>query len=412
MAIESPIALSVISRMANSEISTAAFQPLMALALLIESPVIDLLTTATTLGKDRQHYEQLSRFVWRMMTLVTVVHALVAATPLYWVVTRELIGLPAPVAEAARMGLIIMIPWSAFIGWRRYLQGLMIRNGYTRAIGFGTAIRMATMAIFAFGLHYFTSLPSITLVAIALVASVAAEAMFAHWASRPIVRDRLSEDLFLNDPLTQRFLATFHFPLTATTIITILSQPLISAALSRSPDTVLALASFQVASSIVWLHRTIVFALPEVVITLYRRGQAEAKLRQFTLMVGLGTSGTMVLAVVTNLDSWLFRNVIGVKSEPTIQMAHLCMALCCLLPFLGALQSYLRGVLAAHHLTTSRLAAILVALVCMLASLAIGVWLRWPGVVTAGVALTIAQVAELVVLAKSWRTGRAQLANA
>jgi hypothetical protein len=45
MAIESPIALSVISRMSNAEINAAAFQPLMALALLIESPVIDLLKT-------------------------------------------------------------------------------------------------------------------------------------------------------------------------------------------------------------------------------------------------------------------------------------------------------------------------------------------------------------------------------
>ena len=67
MAVESPIALSVISRMPNAEICRAAFQPLMALAYLIESPVIDLLTTATTLGKDRKHYVQLSRFVWWIM---------------------------------------------------------------------------------------------------------------------------------------------------------------------------------------------------------------------------------------------------------------------------------------------------------------------------------------------------------
>jgi hypothetical protein len=409
MAIESPIALGVISRMPNAEIGQAAFQPLMALALLIESPVIDLLTTATTLGKDRQHYEQLSRFAWRTMMFVTLVHALVAATPLYWTVTLDLIRLPQPVAEAARAGLVIMIPWSAFIGWRRYLQGLMIRHGQTRLIGYGTAIRMVTMGSAAIGMYLWTDLPSVTLVAIALLASVMAEAAFAHIASRNVISNHLSfEDPALN-PLTQRFLARFHLPLTATTVITILSQPLVSGALSRSPETTLSLASFQVASSIIWLHRTVVFALPEVVITLFQSGNAEVKLRRFCLFVGLATTGTMAIVAATNLDSWIFRNVLGVSNEQTIQMAHLCLALSCLLPLLGALQSYLRGVLAAHHLTVSRLAAIFVALACMVSSLWAGVALQLPGVVTASLALTLAQAAELLVLARAWRVGQAKL---
>ncbi len=412
MAIEAPIALSVISRMAEAEISRAALQPLMAMALLIESPVIDLLTTSTTLGKDRQHYFQLSRFVWKIMAMVSVIHAVVALTPLYWVITIDLIDLTPEVAAAARPGLIIMIPWSAFIGWRRYLQGLMIRHGQTRLIGFGTAVRMATMAIVAFGLHFVAGMPSITVIAIALVASVAAEAGFTHWASRAVIRTEFAFDEPGLLPLTQAFLAKFHLPLTATTMVTILSQPLISAALARSPQPILALDSFQVASAIIWLHRTVVFALPEVVITLYRNGQNALQLKRFCVYVGLWTSGLMALCAVTNLDSWIFRVVLGVQNEETIRAAHLCLSMSCLLPLIGALQSYLRGVLAAHHLTVSRLAAILVGLTCMVALLALGVILRWPGVVTASVALTIALIAELAVLAHAWRIGSAKLPNA
>ena len=408
MAIESPIALGVISRMPNAEISAAAFQPLMALALLIESPVIDLLTTATTLGKNRQHYQQLRRFVWRIMFFVTAVHALVTLTPLYWTVTLDLIRLPNEVAESARPGLMLMIPWSAFIGWRRYLQGLMIRHGQTRMIGVGTAIRMVTMATVSLTLFFFTSLPSIIVVSTALLCSVAAEAAFAHSASRSVIRDHLTDDEEI-DPLTQRFLARFHLPLTATTIVTILSQPLVSSAISRSPETTLALASFQVASSIIWLHRTIVFALPEVVITLYREGEIEAKLKKFCLIVGLATSGMLAITALTRLDLVIFSKVLGVQNPRVLEMAHLCLSLSCLLPLTGALQSYLRGVLAAHHLTVSRLAAIFVALACGVAALVIGVWRQWPGVVTASIALTISQIAEFLVLAKAWRTGRSRM---
>jgi progressive ankylosis protein len=411
MAIESPIALSVISRMANAEINQAAFQPLMALALLIESPVIDLLTTATTLGKDRQHFEQLSRFAWRIMIFVTVVHTIVAVTPLYWTITLDLINLKREVAEAARPGLILMIPWSAFIGWRRYLQGLMIRHGQTRLIGYGTAIRMGTMSLVALALFLYSSLPSISIVSISLISSVGAEAIFAHFASRAVIQSHLASDNPELNPLTLRFLARFHLPLTATTIVTILSQPLISTALARSPEPILALGSFQVASSLIWLHRTIVFALPEVVITLYRHGNADAQLRKFCLMIGLITTGTLGLTAATNLDSWIFRVILGVTSEETIQMAHLCLAMSFLLPLFGALQSYLRGVLAAHHLTVSRLAAIFVSLACMLGTLVVGVVLRWPGVATACLALTLSQIAEFLVLARAWRTGQAKLAT-
>ncbi len=411
MAIESPIALSVISRMANSEINQAAFQPLMALALLIESPVIDLLTTSTTLGKDRQHYEALSRFVWKTMGFVTIVHALVALTPLYWTVTIGIIDLKPEVAAAARPGLMIMVPWSAFIGWRRYLQGLMIRNGLTRLIGLGTTIRMVTMAIVSLGLFFFSNWSSINIVALALLCSVAAEALYAHWTSRGVIRDRLSLDDPSLKPLTQAALARFHLPLTITTLVTILSQPLVSAALARSPESVLSLASFQVASSIIWLHRTIVFALPEVVITLYDKGRNDERLKRYCLIVGFATSGVLALTAITNLDSLIFRVVLGVKSERIIQTAHLCLVLSCLLPFVGALQSYLRGVLAAHHLTVSRMTAILVALISMVSILAVGVYLQWPGVVTASLALTASQFAELAVLARAWRLGKLKLAS-
>lgn len=412
MAIETPIALSVISRMNGAEISRAALQPLMAMALLIESPVIDLLTTSTTLGKGRQHYFQLSLFVWKIMGLVTVIHAIVALTPLYWLITIDLIELTPEVASAARLGLIIMIPWSAFIGWRRYLQGLMIRHGQTRLIGYGTGIRMATMAVSAFGLHFVASIPSITVVAVALVASVAAEAGFTHWASRSVIRSELAFDEPGGRPLTQALLAKFHLPLTATTMVTILSQPLISAALARSPQPILALDSFQVASSIIWLHRTVVFALPEVVITMFESGRNALQLKRFCVLVGLWNSGLMALCAITNLDSWIFRVVLGVQNEATIRSAHLCLSMSCLLPLIGALQSYLRGVLAVHHLTVSRLAAIMVGLTCMVALLGLGVILRWPGVVTASVALTVALLAELFVLAHAWRVGSAKIARA
>ncbi len=94
MSVEGPLSVALISRLPGAEVSTAAFQIMMGLALWLESPIIDLLSTSTTLAKSRQNYVQLSRFVWWLIATVTIAHALVAFTPLYWIVTRQIMGVP------------------------------------------------------------------------------------------------------------------------------------------------------------------------------------------------------------------------------------------------------------------------------------------------------------------------------
>ncbi len=75
MGLEGPICEGVINRLRQPEINAAAWPILMAIAIWIESPVIDLLSTSTTLAKDHQRYELISRFVWYLMAWVTVAHA-------------------------------------------------------------------------------------------------------------------------------------------------------------------------------------------------------------------------------------------------------------------------------------------------------------------------------------------------
>jgi hypothetical protein len=76
------------------------------------------------------------------------------------------------------------------------------------------------------------------------------------------------------------------------------------------------------------------------------------------------------------------------------------------MPLIGAAQSYLRGLLTAHHLTIARLVSILVAIGVLFACLAIGVAMSWPPMLMAPIALTISTLCELGVLAGAWMIGR------
>ena len=402
MGMDGPVCESVINRMRHPEINAAAWPILMAIAVWVESPVIDLLSTSTTLAKDRQRYEQISRFVWFLLMWVTVAHAAIVLTPIYGWIAGTLLGVKPAVADAARGGLIVLIPWSAMIGWRRYLQGILIRHGQTRPIGLGTTARVIALIVTALGLYMTTNISSTVIAATALTAGVAVESSLIHWLSRDVIARHFGKDVATDEPpLTMRKLIAFHFPLTATTMVNLLIMPLVSAGLARTNHPVLALAGFGVAGAIIFLHRAVTFCIPEIVITLYRGAASMAKLRSFSLGVGAISSLLILILGLTGLDRILFSWLIQAK-PPIAEMAHECYLLSAAIPFVDAAQAYVRGLLTAHHLTVSRLVAVLAAMVILVVILSVGVVLRWSGPLLASSAIMGALLAELAVLSIAW----------
>jgi hypothetical protein len=170
----------------------------------------------------------------------------------------------------------------------------------------------------------------------------------------------------------------------------------------------LALAGCGVAGAILFLHRAVTFCVPEVVITLYKDEQSRAKLRNFSLSVGAISSGLILLLGLTGLDRFLFAWLIQAK-PPIAEVAHWCYLYSAAVPIVDSAQAYVRGVLTAHHLTVSRLIAVLAAIVVLVGGVAIGVALRWSGPVLAAVSVTGGLLAELVVLTVAWARARSTM---
>ena len=434
MALESPSITAIIGRMPDKVLNSAALLVMMSMSLWIESPVIDLLSTATTLAKDQQRNIELRRYVILLIAWVTFAHALFVLTPIYYFVTLRMLSLPREVAEHARVGLYLMIPWSGFIGWRRYLQGILIRFHRTRLISVGTFVRICTISTVGWSLFFFSHLPPMVIAASALVSSVGAESIFIHFASKgtllrefgeAVPADSVTDDdgfapseivdsaildtsipdvAPANGPITMRKLMAFHLPLTATTMVALVGTPMISAALAQSSDPKLSLASWQVVVTLVWLCRTIEFALPEVIITLYKDAQSAAKLRFFSISVGLIIAGAMALAAFSGADRLFFSKVLG-EDPPTVAMAHLAFLCAITLPLIGSQQNYIKGMLTAHHLTTARFMSSLVSFLTLMSMLILCVRLGLPGVVNAGISLNVALLCEVLVLFTFWRRG-------
>lgn len=399
MGLELPITSAAMARLPEATVGLAAFGGVVfPLSLLIESPIIMLLAASTALARDLPSYRVGARFMWTASLGLTTLHALVAFTPLYDVIVGGLLRPPPEVREAARLGLMIMTPWTLAIGYRRYQQGVLIRFGRSRAVSVGTAIRLGTIIAVLFACAALRTVPAIVAGAAAAALGVVAEGLYAGLAVRPVLRGPVRDALPATGAgqLTMRRFLRFYLPLSLTPLFLFATMPLAAAAMGRMPRPLESLAAWPALNGLVLAVRSTGFALNEVVVALLDRPGAWAALARFAR--GLGAATTLVLAAfaLTPLGGLWFGQVAGL---PAGLVALATAALWFALPIPGAtaLQSLHQGAIvhgrATRHITES----VAILLAATAAVLALGV--AWGGAPGLPVAMAAAAAGNLCQLA-------------
>ena len=269
MGAELPALSAVVARLANPEINLAAYGGVVfPLSLIIESPIIMLLAASTALSKDWNSYQKLRRFMVSASTGLTILHILVAFTPLYYFVVRGLLGAPPEIIEPARLGLKIMTPWTWSIAYRRFNQGVLIRFNHSKAISLGTVVRLtADIAVLSIG-YLINSIPGIIVATSAVAAGVISEAVFVGIVVRPVVKNQLQTAPTVEQAITLNSFLDFYIPLAMTSLLLLFVQPLGSAAMGRMPEALSSLAVWPVVSGLIFMLRSLGMAYNEVVVTL------------------------------------------------------------------------------------------------------------------------------------------------
>jgi hypothetical protein len=310
---------------------------------------------------------------------------------------------PASIVEPVRVGMRLMVFWSAAIAWRRFKQGVLIRHGQTRFVGQGSLLRLLASAGLATLLAVSGQISGIVVGTLGLSFGVVVEALYAHWVARPLVAEKFGHTAPPSVPdLSYPELLRFHTPLAASTLLYLLAQPLVAAALARLPNPEAILAAWPVAAGLLFMSRSVVLALPEVIIALIDENGSRAALRQFCLRLGLVCTGVLAVISFTPLAHFYFRTLIGV-SEELASLAVVGGQVGLLLPLVIAWQSWFRGQLTAQRATSALTVAMVANLITMAALLVGGVLLRTPGVVLAAVALTVATAMETLILGLALR---------
>lgn len=409
MGLELPAVSAIMARLADPKISLAAYGGVVfPLSMIVEAPIIMLLSTSTALSKDWQSYRLQRRFMMWMGGGLTLIHLLIALTPLYDLVVGRLIGAPEEIRGAARIGLIIMTPWTWAIAYRRLQQGVLIRFGRSHLVGLGTAVRLGSNGlVLAIG-YLVGDIPGIVVGAAAVATGVTCEAIFAGVTVRPVLKGPLREAPPLERPLTISRFLHFYVPLAMTPLIALTATPIGSAAISRMPRALDSLAVWPVISGLGFTLRSVGIAFNEVVVALLGEPGARRSLRRFALILGTTTSSLMLIVAATPLAPIYFGKL-SALAPPLAALAGNALWIVILMPCFGVWQSWHQGILVHTHRTRGVTEAVAVYLLTSILLLFLGIRMgRATGLYVALATTVIANGLQILWL---WRRSRAAIGS-
>ena len=349
MATEGPLLAAVIARMADPTYNLAAHGVAWALAILIEAPVMMLMSAATSLVRDRTSYLKLRAFSRGLIAVTTALLLLLLIPPVYHWLADDLMGLPPEVSKVTYPALWFFIPWPGAIGYRRFLQGVLIRSGRTHLVAYGTILRLFAMAGVALVGYVALDLPGASLAALSLASGVCVEAAAARVMAGPSVRALLSGEV-AGPPspavaLRYREIAAFYAPLALTSVIGLSIHPLLTFFMGRGVAPVESLAVFPVVHALSFVFRSVGLAYQDAAIALMGERFAHLReLRRFAKTLGVVTSGGLALVAFTPLSPIYFETISGLTPELSA-FAFTPVLLIVLLPALTVQLSLQRAIL-------------------------------------------------------------------
>jgi hypothetical protein len=344
MAAEGPFLAAVIARLADPKFNLAAFGVAFAIGILVEAPVIMLMSAATALVEDRRSYLRLRNFGTGLGVLGTALLLLILTPPVFRFLMHTLLGLSGEIFGLTRGALWLLLPWPGTIGYRRFVQGVLIRSGRTRLVAIGTVLRLVAMATTALVLYRATDFPGAWVGAAALSVGVSFEAV----AARLMARNTVHRLLAAGDSgveLTYGRIAHFYLPLALTSFIGLAVQPMLTFFMGRAPSPLESLAVFPVVNALSFIFRSLGLSYQDAAIALMgKRLEHFPELARFGLGLGLLASAGLALIAFTPLATVWYATISGLSPELST-LAIVPTRVLVPLPAISVLLSFQRAIL-------------------------------------------------------------------
>ncbi len=400
MAVEQPGIAAIIARMPEVKKQLAIFGVVFSFSLIIESPIIQMLSAGAALGTNRSNYKKLLNSMHLMGIVLTLIHLLVGVTPLFDFLILELIGMPGDFLPDSRTAFLLMTPFTASVGYRRLWQGVLIRRGQSRVIPAVMLARLMTSALILMLGMFFQFLPGAAVGSLALTIGVIVGAA----GSFAFVRQELPRMEYGDEGFSYVSLFHFYYPLALTSFIDLAARPILSVGVARAARPIESLAIWPVVMGFMFLFNSFAKSYQEIVITLNDKPGGQRELKRFALRMGLSVFIAFQLVVFTPLRDLWFRYVSGLDAE-LMELLPMSVFFASFVPAIFSSISYNRGVL----ITSKRTGMVSLGVFINFMSMVILMFsiLLVPGITGATLAAASffgAMAAEAIFLA--WKRGR------
>ncbi len=353
MAVEGPFLAAIIARLADPKFNLAAYGVAFAFALMVEAPVIMMMSASTALADNATNFRRLRAFTYWLNAAITGAMVLMLIPPVFRFLMQDVMGLPDQVTDLIYVSLWIFLPWPGAIGYRRFYQGLLIRDGRTRLVAYGTALRLLTMAGTGLLLYFTIAPPGAYVGAAALSVGVTFEAIASRWMARDSVRRLLQSDRPVETEKHYSYgeIVRFYYPLALTSLIGLAMQPMLTFFMGRAPSPIESLAVFPVVHALSFIFRAMGLSYQEVAIALMgRRFEHVRELGRFAWYLGIVSSAGLAMIALTPVAIFWFETASGLSPD-LADIAILPTIILVPIPLMSVILSYQRGILVNAHVT-------------------------------------------------------------
>ncbi|MCC7095386.1 MAG: hypothetical protein IT277_14465 [Ignavibacteriaceae bacterium] len=370
MAVEGPFLASLIARSTEPKFNLAAYGIAFSFALIIEAPIIMMMSAAIALVKNKQSFLKLKIFTYAVNVLITLIMLIAIIPIIFYFITETLIGLPEEISRLTHIATIILLPWPGAIGFRRFYQGILINNNLTRRVAYGTVVRLIAMLVCGSVLYISGIAEGVVIGAASLSFAVIMEAIAVRLMVSSTLKKINSEELSPLQNLEYKQIIKFYYPLALTSLIGLGVQPLLTFFIGQSRMAIESFAVLPVVTSFIFVFRSLGLSYQEVIIALLgEKNEGLKPLLHFAFLLALFLVGGLSLFAFTPLADFWFITVSGLSAS-LADFARVPLMIMFFFPALTVLISLQRGLLVASRntkpITTATITEVLIIVIMMI----------------------------------------------
>lgn len=350
MSVEVPYIAAIIARMPEPKTNLAAYGVAFSIGLIVEAPIIMMMSASTALVKGKKSYFSLRNYMFLINFILSLMIIFIAIPDVFYFISMNILNLDLETSKSTLLAVILLSPWPAAIGYRRFYQGILIKAGKTKYVALSTIFRLIFMSITAYLLYKTSIFSGAATGTFSLSSGVIAEAV----AVRIMVSSSL-KILKNTEDSNLRFaeITKFYIPLAVTPLISIGIYPSATFFMSRGISPLESLAVMPVVNSLIFLFRSMGLSYQEVVIVILSKNREYLpKVKEFAFILGAFCFISMAIIAFTPISMLWFKKVSGLSPLLT-SFALTPTAIMFLLPASTVLLSYQRGMLVYFKQTTA-----------------------------------------------------------